>query len=254
MLGEDAPDQAIARVRSRLESVGRAAAREEQDMDALGSRVAALEERTAGAAVRADLLARQADELEEATAALAAELAARSAELEAAVQAAETAQVSADQADEARHRTAARAEALDAPWPTCRAPAAESCSRDVDGVVGSLVDLVEIDEGWDTAFEAAIGAGVAAVVVDGRRSAQAALATLREGGVTGAILTPGRRPPGSGSSPPAAVPNRSGVTCGCARGARRPNRCSTPWSGAPCGSTAGRRPSTSPSPATTSSW
>src|SRR5277367_2645523 len=40
VLGEDAPDQALARVRSRLESVGRAAAREVQDMDALGSRVA----------------------------------------------------------------------------------------------------------------------------------------------------------------------------------------------------------------------
>src|ERR1700722_18143969 len=72
VLGDDAPDQALARVRSRLESVGRAAAREEQDMDALGSRVANLEERTAGAAVRADLLAKQADELEQATAALAA--------------------------------------------------------------------------------------------------------------------------------------------------------------------------------------
>ena len=43
-------------------------------------------------------------------------------------------------------------------------------------MVGSLVDLVEIDPGWEAAFEAAAGAGVAAVVVDGRRSAQAALA------------------------------------------------------------------------------
>ena len=67
---------------------------------------------------------------------------------------------------------------------------------------------MEIDEGWDAAFEAAIGAGVAAVVVDGRRSAQAALATLREGGVTGAILTPrspaaavGELPAGSSAEP-----------------------------------------------------
>ena len=65
VLGDDAPDQALARVRSRVESVGRAAAREQQDMDGLGSRVATLEERTAGAAVRADLLAQQADELEQ---------------------------------------------------------------------------------------------------------------------------------------------------------------------------------------------
>ena len=62
--------------------------------------------------------------------------------------------------------------------------------REVNGVVGSLVDLVEIDEGWEAAFEAAAGAGVATVVVDGPRSAQRALTTLRERGVTGAVLAP----------------------------------------------------------------
>src|SRR5580658_433738 len=85
VLGDDAPDQAIASVRSRLDSVARAAAREQEDMDVLGGRVGTLEERTAGAAVRADLLAQQADELEQATAALEAELAVRTAALEEAV-------------------------------------------------------------------------------------------------------------------------------------------------------------------------
>ena len=49
---------------------------------------------------------------------------------------------------------------------------------------------MEIDDGWEAAFEAAAGAGVAAVVVDGRQSAHQALATLRERGVTGAVLAP----------------------------------------------------------------
>ncbi len=169
-----------------------------------------LEERSAGAAVRADLLAQQADELERATGSLEAELAARSAELEQSVQVAETAQVAADEAEEARHRSAARAEALERALADLQGAGGRELLRDVDGVVGSLVDLVEIDEGWDAAFEAAIGAGVAAVVVDGRRSAQAALTTLREGGVTGAILTPrmssaavavGELPPGSSAEP-----------------------------------------------------
>ncbi len=192
MLGDDAaaPDQAIARVRARTESVARAAVREQEDMDALGLRVGLLEERSAGVAVRADLLAAQADELEQATAALEGELAARSAELERAVPAAEAAQVAADEAEEARHRTAARAEALERALADLQGAGGRELLRDVEGVVGSLVDLVEIDEGWEAAFEAAVGAGVAAVVVDGRRSAQTALATLREGGVTGAILTP----------------------------------------------------------------
>ena len=209
VLGGDAPDQAIARVRARTESVARAAAREQEDLDALGTRVGSLEERVAGAAVRADLQAKQADELEQATAGLDAELAGRGAELEDAVRVAEAAQVAADSAEEARHRTAARAEALARALADLQGAGGRELLRDIDGVVGSLVDLVEIDEGWDAAFEAAIGAGVAAVVVDGRRSAQAALATLREGGVTGAVLAPrqssapgvGELPPGSSAEP-----------------------------------------------------
>ena len=257
VLGDDAPDQAIARVRARTESVARAAVREQEDLDALGVRVGTLQERTTGAAVRADLLAKQADELERASAGLEAELAARGAELEETMRAAEAAQVSADEAEEARHRTAARAEALERALADLQGAGGRELLRDVDGVVGSLVDLVEIDEGWDAAFEAAVGAGVAAVVVDGRRSAQAALATLREGGVTGAILTPR---PSSGARgcparcPRAAVPNRSGATCGPATAGRSPSRCSTRSSAGPSASTAGRRPSTSRWPATTSWW
>ncbi len=212
VLGEDAPDQALARVRARTESVARAAVREQEDLDALVVRVDRLGERTAGAAVRADLLAAQGDELAAATAGFEAELATRGAELEAAVQQAEAAQVAADEAEQARHRTAARAEALERALADLQGAGGRELLRDVDGVVGSLVDLVEIDEGWDAAFEGAIGAGLASVVVDGRRSAQAALATLREGGVTGAILTPrsssataaeaaNHLPPGSSAEP-----------------------------------------------------
>jgi len=199
VLGEDAPDEAIARVRGRKELVARAATREQQDMDALGTRVVALEQRAAGAAVRADLLTKAADELEQATAGLEAELAARSAELEVAARAAETSQASADEAEEGRFRTAARAEALERALSDLQGAGGRELLRHVDGVVGSLVDLVEIDDGWDAAFEAAAGAGVAAVVVDGRRSAQAALATLRERGVTGAVLAP-RHAGGTGAA------------------------------------------------------
>ncbi len=188
--GDAAPDQAIARVRARTELVARSAAREEQDLGVLGSRVGVLEQRVAGAAVRADLLEKAAVELDQGGAGLEADLAARSAELETAAHGAETAQVAADEAEEARYRTAARAEALERALSDLQGAGGRELLREVDGVVGSLVDLVEIDEGWDAAFEAAAGAGVAAVVVDGRRSAEAALSTLRERGVTGAVLAP----------------------------------------------------------------
>ncbi len=190
VLAGDAPDQAMARVRTRREFITRSAAREQQDLDALGTRVARLEQAQAGAAVRADLLARQAQELEAATATLEADLTARAAELEEVVHDSESAQAAADGAEEARHRTAARAEALERALADLQGAGGRELLRGVDGVVGSLVELVEIDGGWEAAFEAAAGAGVAAVVVDGRHSAQAALATLRERGVTGAVLTP----------------------------------------------------------------
>ncbi len=189
-LGSDAPDEAIARVRARIELVARAAAREQRDIGSLAGRVGTLEQRVAGAAVRADLLAKTSEELDQVTAALEGELAARTAELADAAHGAESAQASADEAADALHRTAARAEALERALSDLQGAGGRELLRDVDGVVGSLVDLVEIDDGWDTAFEAAAGAGVAAVVVDGRRSAQAALATLRERGVTGAVLAP----------------------------------------------------------------
>ena len=237
--GDAAPDQAIARVRARTELVARSAAREQQDLDALGARVGALEQRGAGAAVRADLLEQSAVELDRATAGLEADLAARSAELEAAARGAETAQVAADEAEEARHRTAARAEALERALSDLQGAGGRELLREVDGVVGSLVDLVEIDEGWDAAFEAAAGAGVAAVVVDGRRSAQAALSTLRERGVTGAVLAPrqsgtasaaGRRRRAAaghqrraGARPRPGAPRRRGRRVG-PRLARRPGR------------------------------
>ncbi len=188
--GEPDPEQAMARTQARRELITRAAAREQQDLDGLGERVASFEQRQAGAAVRADLLVRESEELDGATAALDAALAASTEELQKAARAAETAQATADEATDARHRSHARAEALERALAELQGAGGRELLREVDGVVGSLVDLVEIDHGWEAAFEAAAGAGVAAVVVDGRRSAQAALTTLRERGVTGAVLAP----------------------------------------------------------------
>jgi chromosome segregation protein len=188
--GEPDPEQAMARTQARRELITRAALREQQDLDGLGGRVASFEQRQAGAAVRADLLVRESEELDGATAALDATLAATTEELQNAARAAEAAQAGADDATDARHRSQARAEALERALAELQGAGGRELLREVDGVVGSLVDLVEIDDGWDAAFEAAAGAGVAAVVVDGRRSAQAALSTLRERGVTGAVLAP----------------------------------------------------------------
>ena len=213
--GEPDPEQATARTQARRELTTRAAAREQQDLDGLGERVASFEQRQARAAVRADLLVRESEELDGATAALDAALAATTEELQQATRAAEAAQTKADDATDARHRSHARAEALERALAELQGAGGRELLREVDGVVGSLVDLVEIDEGWEAAFEAAAGAGVAAVVVDGRRSAQAALATLRDRGVTGAVLAPrqnGGANGGAGAPPDATAGLPSGTS------------------------------------------
>jgi chromosome segregation protein len=199
VLGDDLPEDALAKVRARTEPLARAVAREQQDMTALDARLAGLEQRQAAAAVKADLLDNESAALETTTERLEAEVAACRARLEGAGQRAEAAQRTADEGDQARHRSAARAEALERALRDLQGAGGRELLRGVDGVVGSLLDLVEIDEGWEAAFEAAAGAGVAAVVVDGRQSAHQALATLRERGVTGAVLAP--RPSGGPDNP-----------------------------------------------------
>jgi chromosome segregation protein len=204
VLGDDGtPEDSLARVRARTEPLARAVQREQQDMAALDGRVAALEQRTNAAAVRADLLANESAALIETTARLEADVAERRAGLAQATERADAAQRQADEGEQARHRSAARAEALERALRDLQGASGRELLRGVDGVVGSLLDLVEIDDGWEAAFEAAAGAGVAAVVVDGRQSAQQALNTLRERGVTGAVLAP--RAGRAGLTPPAGM-------------------------------------------------
>ncbi len=59
---------------------------------------------------------------------------------------------------------------------------------EIDGVVGALVDLVEVDEGWELAFEAAAGEAFAAVVVDSVEVAKAALEALARHDLSAAVL------------------------------------------------------------------
>ncbi len=60
-------------------------------------------------------------------------------------------------------------------------PASTAC-------VGTLLDLVEIDDGYEAAFEAAAGEALAAVVVDDVDAGRRALELLHRGDVAGAIL------------------------------------------------------------------
>ncbi len=179
---------------------------QERAVEQDGREIAGLDERLASVRARAQRLASSVDELDQRCAALdeeAARLGAAVAEAEQLHEAARAAAASAEEAaraaDQERHRSAARAEALARALRELEGAGGREVLSDVEGVIGSLVDLVEIDAGWEAAFEAAAGAAVSAVVVSGRDGAHAALARLHGRGATGALLPAGAavRPPGA---------------------------------------------------------
>ena len=95
------------------------------------------------------------------------------------------------QAEGERRAWQARLDALTAALDEARARAGAKRLAGLDGIVGTLLDLVEIDAGWESAFEAAIGEAISSVVVADADAARRALARLHEGKTTGAVLALG---------------------------------------------------------------
>jgi len=85
-------------------------------------------------------------------------------------------------------RTQARAEALARALEEFSGAGGGAIISGLEGVLGSFLDLIEVDAGWEMAVESAAGASVGAMVVDGRKSARAALEALRREGGAGLIL------------------------------------------------------------------
>jgi len=110
--------------------------------------------------------------------------------LEEAEQRFSAAESAAEAAASAASRSEARAEALTRSLEELEGQNGRAALQGLSGVIGALVDLVEIDEGWERAVEAAAGASVGAVVVDGREAARAALRVLRDAGTSGLVLAP----------------------------------------------------------------
>jgi chromosome segregation protein len=99
---------------------------------------------------------------------------------------AETKRQSADdvlrEATDVAARTQARAEALARALEELSGSGSRALLSSLEGVLGSFLDLIDVDAGAERAVESAAGAAVSATVVDGRRSARAALEALRRGG------------------------------------------------------------------------
>jgi chromosome segregation protein len=105
--------------------------------------------------------------------------------------AAQAAEQSRDAAQADRHAWAARRDALELALDEARARAGIERLAPVEGVMGTLLDLVDIDAGWEAAVEAACGEALAAVVLDSVDSARRALGVLADGDVPAAVLALG---------------------------------------------------------------
>ncbi|MET0143414.1 MAG: chromosome segregation protein SMC [Ilumatobacteraceae bacterium] len=176
-------------------------------------------------AARLNALARRADEL-------GAELAAATADREPLVEAIEANHersaaaatthercVAARQAAaEVASGAAARVEALQMALDAARTRAGAERLAGSEGVLGTLLDLIRIDVGWEAAVEAALGEAVTAVVMGDPDAARRALHALRGSDATGAVLALGlaapiERPPvvGGEAVRPHVSADRAGV-------------------------------------------
>ncbi len=181
-------EEAVTVAQGQLSSIEHALDRDRRTLDQLTARLAASERRSALLEGEDHELSERLAETEQARYRLQSAAASAESGLAQAVQHLESAEDALRQAEREHHRSTARADALERALDEARGAAGAELLADVDGVVGTLLDVVEVDEGWEDAFEAAAGASVAAVVVSGSQPARVALSRLRQGGATGAVL------------------------------------------------------------------
>lgn len=180
-----------AEVRTQLTALQSAAQRDDQESRRLSDQLDAL-------GARHDRFMQSRSEAQEVVQQLTPELPG----LEHAVTQASSNRQEADQAVEAAteaRRTAdgeasrwkARADALGQALDAARSAAGADALAGADGVLGTLLDLVAIDDGWDSAVEAAAGQAMQAVVVDDANNARGALEALAAKDLAGAVLALG---------------------------------------------------------------
>lgn len=120
-----------------------------------------------------------------------------------------TAHSQAADAEADRRYFASRAEALAATIADVRARSGAQALAEFDGVLGTLLELVAPDAGWELAFEAAIEEAVAAVVINNLSNAKSALEHLMSQGVSGTILVADGPAGSSGSASSPSSPTSS---------------------------------------------
>ena len=182
------PTDPTAEVRAELRALHAAVDRAQGELRRLDARSSSVDQRAARLEGEVERLRQVLAECDDASPGLDRAVTAASEGMIAAEAAGTAAEEVRRGADAERHRWEARAEALAQALDEARARAGAERLAAVDGVLGTLLDLVEVDEGWEVAFEAAAGDAIAAVVVSGEDAALASLTLLRDLDVSGAVL------------------------------------------------------------------
>lgn len=193
--GVATPTGAAAEVRGQLAAVRAVVERSQTEVERGTARAANLQAKVERLAADRERLVGEVAEAEAAGPALVAQRDQVEAERAEAVGAAAERDEARRAADAAAQTWTARAEALASALDDARARAGAERLAEVQGVLGTLLDVVEVDAGWEPAFEAAAGEAIAAVVVDSVDSGRRALDALRAGESAGAVLALGAARP-----------------------------------------------------------
>jgi chromosome segregation protein len=212
--GVPAPTGRAAEARGELAALRSGVERGDAELARAAARLSSLGDKLARLGAEAERLRAEAQAAEAAEEPLVARLAAAEQDRAAAEAKVAEADAALRAADGERHAWTARAEALALALDEARSRAGAERLASVRGVVGTLLDLVDIDPGWEAAVEAAAGEALAAVVVDGVDAARVALATLDgagEGPVAGAVLALGAARATATTGPSVGAPVRAHV-------------------------------------------
>jgi chromosome segregation protein len=214
--GVPAPTGAAAEVRGELGALRSAADRGREERDRVSARGESLTAKAAQLLTESERLRAELTDLEAAELPLVGsmeEAESRRADTEAVVATAEAVHRAAESE---QHAWQARVEALALALDEARSRAGTERLAGISGVLGTVLDLVEVDAGWESAFEAAAGEALAAVVVDGVEAGRRALDALSNESLSGAVIALGASR-SSRTPPPVGEPLRRHVR------ARRPD-------------------------------
>ena len=182
---------AAAEVRGELRTLRNTVEQGAGEAQKLQARVEQLIEKDASVAAGIERLQNDLAQSETDVASLREELVTANNRREQAEASGDAAQLSRATAERRSARALAKLEALEEAVSSSRARIGAEHLAQVEGVVGALVDLLEIDAGWDAAVKASLGEALAAIVVSGSASARRAVAALQAVDHNGAVLALG---------------------------------------------------------------